>query len=114
MGGSGSSGGRVPAGPRGRETDPCDLRFQTALFSPIPSVVDELSVGDRLLVRLIGQGQPQSVAALTHDSQQVAGTIIAVEQFADLINCLALHDYEAEVTAISESNVTVVVERVQQ
>ena len=114
MGGSGSSGSRTPAGPRGRETDPCDLRFQTALFSPIPSVVDGLSVGDRLMVRLIEQGESQSVAALTRTTQQVAGTIIAVGQIGDLVNCLALHDYEAEVTAISESNVTVVVERVLQ
>jgi len=112
MGGSGSSGGWTPSGSGGSGPDPCDLRFQTDLFSPVASVVQELSVGDRLTVQLIAQGQSQSVAALTQSTGAVAGTITGARQLGVLINCLAEHVYEAEVIAISGSQVTVVVERV--
>jgi hypothetical protein len=69
-------------------------------------------VGDRLSVQLITQGQSQSVAALTQSTGAVAGTITGARQLGTLINCLAQHAYEAEVTAIAGSKVTVVVERV--
>lgn len=112
MGGSGSNGGREPRGPNGNGSDPCDLRFQTNLFSPVASVVDGLSVGDRLEVHLIAQGQSQSVAALTQTTGDVAGTIAGPYQLGVLINCLAQYAYEAEVTEISGSKVTVVIERI--
>lgn len=111
MGGSGSSGGWSPSGSNGGGSDPCDLRFQADLFAPVPSVVKGLKRGERLSVQLITQGQSQSVGALTQ-SGAVAGTITGVRQLGALINCLGQHDYEAEVTAISGSKVTVVVERV--
>ena len=112
MGGSGSSGGWSPAGSDGGGSDPCDLRFQTDLFGPVASVGQGLKVGDRLAVQLITQGQSQSVAALTQSTGAVAGTITGARQLGLLINCLGQHAYEAEVTAISGSKVTVVVERV--
>ena len=112
MGGSGSSGGWTPSGSKGSGPDPCDLRFQTDLFGPVASVVQGLSVGDRLSVQLITQGQSQSVASLTQSTGAVAGTITGVRQLGALINCLTQHAYEAEVTAIAGSKVTVVVERV--
>lgn len=112
MGGSGSSGGWTPSGSTGSGPDPCELRFQTDLFGPVALVVQGLSVGDRLSVQIITQGQSQSVAALTQSTGAVAGTITGARQLGALINCLAQHAYEAEVTAISGSQVTVIVERV--
>ena len=112
MGGSGSGGAWTPEGPNGSGSDPCDLRFRTDLFGPVASVVQGLSVGDHLAVHLVTQGQTQSVAALTQSTRHVAGTIIGVRQLGDLVNCLAQHAYEAEVTAIAGSKVTVIVKRV--
>lgn len=112
MGGSGSGGGWRPPGSDSGGADQCDLRFQTDLFAPVASVVQGLNVGDRLAVQLITQGQSQSVAALTRSTSAVAGTITGVSQLGALISCLSQHTYEAEVTAISGSQVTVVVERV--
>ena len=110
MGGRGSSGG--PPRPNGDGPDRCDLRFRTNLYSPIASVVDALSVGDRLDILLITQGEFQSVAALTKSTGDVAGTIAGAPQLGVLIACLAQYNYDAEVTAISGSRVTVIVERV--
>ena len=112
MGGSGSGGGWTTEGSNGSGSDPCDLRFQTDLFGPVASVVQGLSVGDRLAVQLIAQGQSKSVAALTQSTGDVAGTIIGVQQLGVLVNCLAQHAYEAEVAAIAGSKVTVTVARV--
>lgn len=112
MGGSGSSGARQPVVSHGRGSDPCDLRFQADLFSPVASIVHNLSVGDRLAVQLITLGQSVSVAALTQPTGDVAGTITGVGQLGALINCLDRHSYEAEVRSISGSKVTVLVKRV--
>ncbi len=113
MGGSGAGGGWTPEGSNGGGSDPCDLRFQTDLFAPVASVVQGLSVGDRLAVRLIAQRQSPSVAALTQSTDDVAGTIIGAQQVGVLVNCLAQqHAYEAEITAIAGSKVTVIVARV--
>lgn len=112
MSGSRSSSGWTPAESPGVGSDPCDLRFQTELFSPVPSVIQGLNVGDRLMVQLITRGQSQSVAALTKSTEAVAGTIVAASQLGVLISCLAQHNYEAEVRSISGSKVTVIIERV--
>ena len=112
MGGSGSGGGWTPEGANGSGSDPCDLRFQTDLFWPVASVVQGLRVGDRLAVQLMQEGQSRRVAALKQSTGDVAGTIIGEQQLGVLVNCLAQHAYEAEITAIAGSKVTVIVARV--
>ncbi len=112
MGGSGSSYSPPPVNRNGSGHDACDLRFQVDLFGPDPSVVQELTVGDRLAVQLITRGESTSVAALTKVTGEVAGTITGVRQLGTLIDCLDDNSYEAEVTAISGSVVTVFIERV--
>lgn len=112
MGGSGSIGMRSPVGLDTSGSDPCDLRFKTNLFAPVASVVQELSVGDCLTVKLITQGQSQSVATLTQSTGAIAGTITGVHQLGVLVNCLTQYAYEAEVKEISGSQVTIVVKRV--
>ena len=113
MGGTGAGRRRTPGGSNSRGSDPCDLRFQTDLFGPVGSVVQRLSIGDHLAIQLITQGQSQSVAALTQSTGVVVGTIVGGGQLGVLINCLAQHTYEAEVTAIAGSKVTVIVKRVR-
>ena len=113
MGGSG--GGqppRNPGTPKGPVSDPCDLFFTAELFGPVASVVQTLSKGDRLTVELLQQGDNMSVAALTKETRNVAGTITAVAELADLIGCLDDYSYEAEVIEILGSKVSVIVERV--
>lgn len=112
MGGSGSNGGWTPpdiGSPDGRDT--CDLRFQTDLFSPNPTVVPTLAPGQRLAVQLVNQGQSSVVAALTA-AGAVAGTITGVPQLGTLVGCLKDNSYEAEIIAISGSRVTIIVERI--
>jgi hypothetical protein len=74
--------------------------------------VQTLNVGARLSVQLNSQGQSTSVAAIA-STGQIAGTITASSQLGALVNCLQSGEaYEAEVTALSGSKVTVIVERV--
>lgn len=117
MGGSGSSGGWSPSSTSNSESgagkDPCDLQFQVDLFSPIANVIQTLKTGDRLSVQLHTQGQSTSVAAITMSSGQVAGTIAGSSHLGALVSCLQKGEsYEAEVSAITGSQVTVVVEHV--
>ena len=117
MGGSGSSGGWSPSSGSnsgsGSGKDPCDLRFQIDLFSPIASVVNTLTVGDRLSVRLQTQGHSTSVVAIDVSTGQVAGTITGSSQLGVLVNCLQKGEtYQAEISVINGSQVTVIIERV--
>lgn len=112
MGGSGSSYSPPPVKWNGGGDDPCDLRFGVDLFGPVPAVVQELTKGDRLVIQLIARGESKSVAALTKTTGDLAGTITGVPQLGTLVDCLDQNSYEAEVTAISGSIVTVFIERV--
>lgn len=112
MGGSGSSGG-VPSfgsgGPRG--DDPCDLRFRAPLFGPVPAVARNLSIGDLLHIVLLTQDQTASVAAVTQDTGEIAGTIVGVGQVGDLVNCLENNQYTGEVIEIVGGAITILIER---
>ncbi|QFT34125.1 hypothetical protein FIV00_26755 [Labrenzia sp. THAF82] len=117
LGGSGSSGGWSPfsgsGSGNGSGKDPCDLRFQVDLFGPNASVFNTLTEGDRLSVQLQTQGQSTSVVVIDASTGQVAGTITGSSQLGVLVNCLQNGEiYEAEISAINGSQVTVTIERV--
>ena len=115
MGGSGSSGkhssGGAGSGRVGR--DACDLTFRTNLFGPVPQVVATLRVGDILDIVLLSQNQPPAVGVYTRSAPiQQAGTIAGVRQLPDLINCMQDgHNYEARITQLADSAVTIDVMR---
>lgn len=114
MGGSGSSGGRPSSGSGGSgKRDRCNIRFQTDLFSPVATVVARLDKGDVLDVNLYTENSTTSVAALTPNKHEVAGTITAVAELGQLVACLREGEqYQAQVVRKSGSAVTVIVARV--
>jgi len=114
MGGSGTNNGRPVSGSgSGSGSDPCDIRFQTNLFSPIPAVVSSLKVGDVLDIELYKQGEATSVAALTQTTRQVAGTLAGARQLGDLVACLRQdHQYQGEIVTIAGSAITLDISRV--
>lgn len=124
MGGSGSSSSWSPTSGGGTSgskgggggssgADKCDLRFKTDLFAPVAGVADKLKVGEKLSVVLYPPANPNTIAALTMSDGKVAGTITGASEVGTLAGCLQQgHAYEAEVTAVASSKITVVVSRV--
>lgn len=114
MGGSGSNTNWPVSGAGGSSgSEPCNIHFQTNLFSPIAAVVASLNVGNALDIELYTQGQSTSVAALTVNSKQVAGTLAGARQLGDLVVCLRQgHKYQGEIVSIAGSTITINVTKV--
>ena len=114
MGGSGSNTNWSVSGSGGSSgSEPCNIHFQTNLFSPVAAVVASLKVGDALDIELYTQGQSTSVAALTVNTRQVAGTLAGARQLGDLVACLRQgHQYQGEIVAIAGSTITINVSKV--
>lgn len=111
MGGSGGGGGtRWPNPPE----DSCDLRIDTHIFGPVPTVAQTLRVGDLLGIRLAPSGNSSTVAIFTQgpNTTQV-GTVVGPPRLASLIRCLQQGVlYEASVTAVSGPQISIRIERI--
>jgi hypothetical protein len=86
------------------------LRLDGRLRSVDPGELAQVEVGDVLIVALREEPRPV-VGVYRSGVDPMTGTPVGVlvDRLSELVPCLALRDYEAEVTSISGGDVRVVV-----
>jgi len=124
LGDLGASGGPVPGVGNGRsggtgdtaadgsaETACSALRFRAGLRSVNPDELALVQVGDVLLVKLFSADRPQIGAFRVTDdgtlAQQPVGVLL--ERVVNLLPCLSVLDFVADVEEIDGGSVTVIV-----
>ena len=118
MSGSGGGGGGGAGGPTGGSWAPPDsqidcanLRFETPLSSPNPTVVAQIAVGEVADVELVNPQPDVTVVGVLRRNppQDVIGTITT--RLRELLRCIqGGTDYQAEILEISGGVVRVKVE----
>lgn len=105
MGGSGGDDGSKGHA-SGEEAKSCNLKIDTAIYSPVPEVADNLETGDILSVQLTGT-KVVKVGVFTQDGE-CAGTIARAEKLEQLISCLQNdNEFLAEVTSANGSDIRI-------
>lgn len=78
--------------------DPCELKFDTNVYSPDPSVLAKVSVGQSINIILVGKVVAVTVPALKNAR---LGTLAGVKVMATLVKCLQNGViYEGKITKI--------------
>jgi hypothetical protein len=98
------SGGRPGGG--ARYDDCSSLSFEASLYSPVPSVITKLKVGDYLRIEL--DDTEKTVLAL-NNRREIAGTLVG-KNMLKIIDCLRKNfKYKGEITKISGGSCTITI-----